>query len=47
MGYAIPISAVAQLISQLMTQETQLNQTSTSSAQQPSAFPGWWGNRPA
>ena len=47
MGYAIPISDVAQLISQLMTQETQLNQTSTSSAQQPSAFPGWWGNRPA
>lgn len=47
MGYAIPISDVAQFISQLMTQETQLNQTSTSSAQQPSAFPGWWGNRPA
>lgn len=47
MGYAIPISDVAQLISQLMTQETPLNQTSTSSAQQPSAFPGWWGNRPA
>ncbi len=47
MGYAIPISDVAQLISQLMTQETPLNQTNTSSAQQPSAFPGWWGNRPA
>lgn len=47
MGYAIPISDVAQLISQLMTQETPLNQTNTSTTQQPSAFPGWWGNRPA
>lgn len=47
MGYAIPISDVAQLISQLMTQEPPLNQTNTSTTQQPSAFPGWWGNRPA
>lgn len=47
MGYAIPISDVVELISQLMTQETQLNQTSTSSTQQPAALPGWRGNRAA
>ena len=48
MGYAIPISDVTELISQLMTQDTQLNQTSSNTTQQ-SGFsaPGQRWNWPA
>ena len=48
MGYAIPISDVAELVAQLMTQNTELNQTSSSTVQQPTwQMPGWRGMRPA
>ena len=45
MGYAIPISDVAELISQLMTQNTDLTQTNSSNTQ-PTGItePGWRGN---
>ena len=48
MGYSIPISDVAELISQLMTQTTDLSQTSSSTTQ-PTGItePGWRGSRPA
>lgn len=48
MGYAIPISDVVDLIAQLMTQTTDLTQTDSGTArQQGTAFPNWWGSRPA
>lgn len=49
MGYAIPISDVVELISQLMTQTTDLSQTNSSSTTQSTgmAEPLWRGNRPA
>lgn len=48
MGYAIPISDVVELISQLMTQTTDLTQTNSNTTQ-PAGItePGWRGNRPA
>lgn len=45
MGYAIPISDTAELIAQLMTQTTELNQTSTSSQQSGWQIPNGRGNR--
>ncbi|MBM6869482.1 trypsin-like peptidase domain-containing protein [Pseudoflavonifractor phocaeensis] len=48
MGYAIPISDVVELISQLMTQTTDLSQTSSSTTQSSGITgPVWRGNRPA
>ncbi len=48
MGYAIPISDVVELISQLMTQTTDLSQTSFSTTQSSGITgPVWRGNRPA
>ncbi len=48
MGYAIPISDVVELISQLMTQTTDLPQTNSSTSQSSGITePGWRGNRPA
>ena len=48
MGYAIPISDVVELISQLMTQTTDLTQTNSSATQSTGITePGWRRNRPA
>lgn len=45
-GYAIPISDVVELISQLMTQTTDLTQTNSSTAQQSGTDgPSWGGGR--
>lgn len=48
MGYAIPISDVVELISQLMTQTTDLTQTNSSTTQSSGITgPGWHGSRTA
>ena len=48
MGYAIPISDVVELISQLMTQTTDLSQTSSNTTQSSGITgPVWRGSRPA
>ena len=48
MGYAIPISDVVELISQLMTQTTDLSQTSSNTTQSSGITgPVWRGNRPS
>ena len=49
MGYAIPISDVVELISQLMTQTTDLSLTNSSGTAQSAGItePLWRGNRPA
>lgn len=48
MGYSIPISDVVELISQLMTQTTDLTQTGSGTSQPTDIIePVWRGNRPA
>lgn len=47
MGYAIPISDVADLISELMTQTTELSQTSSQTAQSGWQSSWWRENRPS
>lgn len=48
MGYAIPISDVVELISQLMSQTTDLTQTNSSTTQSSGITgPGWHGSRTA
>lgn len=48
MGYAIPISDVVELISQLMTQTTDLTQTNSNATQSSGTTgPVWRGNRPS
>ena len=47
MGYAIPISDVSELIAQLMTQTTELNQTSSTTVPWSDwQIPGWGWNHP-